>query len=242
MNRARESEVVRAFVALAGEKESERLMTSLATSCVSLLPITAAGVLVAVDGRLTVMAATPGLANAQEVLLGNREEGPCVEAFRTRAPVTSVDLAEAADRWPSVSRMAVSSGLRAVHALPLQLQQEAIGSLGLFGEAETSMSAPDLALARALAHVATIAIVNARVVSGQTTVTAQLQRALDSRVVIEQAKGMIAGEGAVDMEEAFGALRGYARDRGEQLAVVAASVVGRSTSATSILRHTTTRS
>lgn len=127
--------------------------------------------------------------------------------------------------WPQFSQVAAFVGFASVHALPMRLGNNVLGTLGLFGDRVGRLEDDDLALAQALVHVATVAIVNEKSAADHATVNAQLQHALTSRILLEQAKGVLAHIGGLTMEEAFTALRQYARDHGAELSDVAAQVV-----------------
>lgn len=238
----REREIIRAFVDLSNELvegyDMVDLLTGLTTSCAGLLDIASAGLLLA-DPRqvLHLVAASSERTRHLEVFQLQREEGPCLDAYRSGRPVTAVDLDSEADRWPEFAAAAKIVGFRSVHALPMRLHDTVLGALGLFGAEAGPLDDEDLDLAQALAHVASVAIVNEKSASDLTTVNAQLQHALDSRVVLEQAKGVIAHVGGLEMEDAFGVLRRYARDHGLRLADVASSVVRRELSGDVLVEH-----
>jgi hypothetical protein len=142
-------------------------------------------------------------------------------------PVQVDDLNEAAGKWPQFVAAARAVGLVAVHALPMRLRQTALGTLGLFSSDTGALGENDLNLAQALAHVASIALVTDKAASDQTLINAQLQTALSSRIVLEQAKGLLAQTGSLDMDQAFSALRQYSRDHGRRLVDVAHALVSR---------------
>lgn len=162
-----------------------------------------------------------------EVYQLQRLEGPCLDCYRSGKPVTGIDLDRDVARWPVFAEEARRAGYASVHALPMRLGDKVLGTLGLFGTDVGALDEGDLHLGQALADVATVALVQDRDTSDVAAVNDQLQRALTSRVVLEQAKGVIAQSGGLDMPEAFMALRSYARSRGERLTDVAQAVVGR---------------
>ena len=194
----RERLVGEAFVALADTLVDEYdiidLLDRLVGYSVALLAADAAGIMLG-DARreLRVVAASSEDAEVMELLQLQADEGPCVECFHTAAPVAVADLAEAADRWPGfVAAVADRGAFRSVHALPLRLRGEAIGALNLFHRAPGSLPVADLALGQALADVATIGILQERAIRRGEVVNEQLQTALNSRVIVEQAKGVLA--------------------------------------------------
>jgi GAF domain-containing protein len=146
------------------------------------------------------------------------------------------DLSAAAGRWPRFVPVASEAGFRAAHALPLRLRASTLGALNLFRAETGKLSRPDVTTAQALADIATIAILQHQAASESRAVTEQLRSALDSRIAIEQAKGVVAESAGVDMVEAFARLRGYARSNQRLLAEVAQDVVDGKLSATSLTR------
>jgi GAF domain-containing protein len=149
------------------------------------------------------------------------DQCPCLECFRTGRPVTAADLTGAAQRWPRFAQAAVQAGFRTVEALPMRLRDQVIGALNLFRAEPGSFDLADLRIAQALADVATIGLLHERNVRRRETVAEQLQAALNSRVVIEQAKGKLAERRGVDMDRAFTMLRDYARSTNQHLTDVA---------------------
>jgi GAF domain-containing protein len=141
--------------------------------------------------------------------------------------VPVADLAEAGDRWPQFVPAAQAAGFASVHALPMRLRANTLGAMGLFGDTPGPLSEEDLTLAQALADVASVALVQDRAVNDRAAVVEQLQLALNSRVVLEQAKGVVAHIGDLDPGQAFAALRRYARNHNQRLTAVAQAVVSR---------------
>ena len=231
MGSGREQRIARAFVSLADTLVDSYdvidLLDRLVGHSVELLTAEAAGILLA-DARRTlrVVASTDEQTEWMELLQLQADEGPCVDCVRTGAPVSVVDLAVAAPRWPRLAAALRDRGAyRAVHALPLRLRGEAIGALNLFHPLPGPLPAADLDLGQALADVATIGILQERAVRRGEVVNEQLQAALNSRVVIEQAKGVLAHQGNLAMNVAFDRLRTYSRDHNLRLGEVARQVV-----------------
>jgi transcriptional regulator with GAF, ATPase, and Fis domain len=186
----------------------------------------AAGLLLADHrGRLQFMAASSEEARLLELFQVQIHEGPCQDAFRSGAPVLNADLSSADDRWPSFAPRAVLAGYLSVHAFPLRLRSEVIGALNLFGSGPGELDPDDARIIQALADVATIGILQERSIHRGEVLTEQLQSALNSRVVIEQAKGVVAQLHDVTVTEAFDLLRTYARRTRQRLVDVAAAVV-----------------
>jgi len=201
------------------------VLTTLSGRCVELLDASATGVLLAdVHGTLQVVAASSETAKLLEMLQLQNEEGPCLDAFRTGKPVTHSDLAST-NPWPRFGRAATAGGFRSVHAFPMRLRDIVLGTLNLFMANPGPLSDADVAVAQAFAHAATIALLQDKAASDAQELTAQLQGALNSRIIIEQAKGTIAERDGIEMDEAFDRLRSYARTHSKKLADIAQAVV-----------------
>jgi GAF domain-containing protein len=239
---SREREVIRAFVDLSNELVDDYdvvdVLSQLTVHCARLLDVSSAGLLLA-DGRgvLHLAATSSERLHHLEIFQLQRDEGPCLDCFHGGQAVLVPDLSEEEDRWPQFCRAAREVGVRSVHALPMRLTGTVLGALGLFGEEAGALEDDDLALAQALLHVASVAIVNERSATDRATLNSQLQRALTSRIVVEQAKGVIAQAGGLGMEDAFAVLRRYARDHGSKLSVTASQVVDRELQYEEIIQH-----
>jgi GAF domain-containing protein len=227
----REQAVSRAFVALADALVDEYdiidMLDQLVTHSVALLAADAAAILLGDAHRdLRVVASSSDDAELMELLQLQNEQGPCLDCYRTATPVSVPDLT-LADQWPVfAAAVAQAGGFRSVHALPLRLRGESIGALNLFHGRPGPLPASDLALGQALADVATIGILQERAIRRSEVVTEQLQTALNSRVVIEQAKGVLAYHHGLTMDVAFDRLRHYSRHRNLRLGEVARQLVG----------------
>jgi transcriptional regulator with GAF, ATPase, and Fis domain len=223
----REQAVSRAFVALADTLVDDYdiidMLDQLVAHSVALLAADAAGLLLAdPHHQLRVVAASSEDAELMELLQLQNEQGPCLDCYRTGTPVSVPDLAHATTRWPAFTAAAEQAGaFRSVHALPLRLRKEAIGALNLFHTTPGPLPEADLLLGRALADVATIGILQERAIRGGEIVNEQLQTALTSRVVVEQAKGVLAQHHGLSMDAAFDRLRRHSRNRNLRLAEVA---------------------
>jgi transcriptional regulator with GAF, ATPase, and Fis domain len=193
---------------------------------VRLLGVSAAGVVLADPrGELRVAAASSEAAGVAELFQIQNDEGPCLECFRTGQPVTAADLSAAGQRWPRFATAAIAAGFGTVHALPMRLRDQVVGALNLFGAGPALLDPMDLRVGQALADVATIGLLQERNVRRADTLAEQLQAALNSRVVIEQAKGKLAERFTVDMDRAFEMLRDYARNSNQRLTDVARDFV-----------------
>jgi len=173
-------------------------------------------------GRLQFMAASDERARILEVFQVQASEGPCFDAFRTGEPVLNADLQAAGQRWPGFARQALSVGFRSVHAFPMRVRREIIGALNVFGSAVGgNFDAADVQIVQALTDVAAIGLLQERAIRRGEVLTEQLQGALNSRIVIEQAKGAIAQAHGLSVDAAFTVLRGYARRTNRKLTEVA---------------------
>lgn len=196
----------------------------LTEDCAALLDVAAAGMLLAdARGVLHLLAATSEQARDLEVFQLQREEGPCLECYRTGTAVSVADLHAEAGRWPRFAAVAEHQGFASVHAIPIRLRRNVLGALNLFGTSVGALNPDDVNLAQALAHVAAIAIAQ----QNQTRhdLLPDVQSAVASRGVVEVAKGVLAEVHSLDMNQAFARLRGYAAERGERLGDVARVVV-----------------
>ena len=193
---------------------------------VALLAASAAGVVLADPrGELRLAAASSEEAGLLELFQLQNDQGPCLECFRTGRPVTASDLTGPAQRWPRFAEAAARSGFASVEALPMRLRDQVIGALNLFRAEPEPLDPADLRIGQALADVATIGLLHERNVRRRDTVAEQLQAALNSRVIIEQAKGKLAERLSIDMDRAFTMLRDYARASNQRLTDVARNFV-----------------
>jgi hypothetical protein len=219
-----------AFVGLAdtlvADYDVVELAQQLIDNSMTLLPIEAAGIVLGDGtGELHVFASSSEQTRLLELLQVEADQGPCLQAYRTGAAVLIDDLGVDTQRWPAFARRAAEYRFRSVSALPLRLRDERVGALNLFRTGVGSLPATDVAVAQALADVATIGILHQRIITRSELVNQQLQTALNTRVIIEQAKGVLAERGSVDMDQAFNMLRGHARRSRQRLADLAAEVV-----------------
>ena len=202
------------------------LLTRLADRCVDVLDVGAAGLLLAApDGQLRVMASSSEAMWVLELFEVQAQEGPCVDCFRTGEPVINEDLTKANGRWPRFAMEALNAGFRSVQSLPMRLRGTVIGALDLFHIDPGEMRTGDVDAAQAFADVATIAILQHRAAKEAQVINEQLAHALDSRIAIEQAKGMVAERLGLDIEESFHLLRNHARIHNVRLADLAHDVI-----------------
>jgi GAF domain-containing protein len=197
----------------------------LTARCLQLLGVSAAGLLLTdQQNTLQVVAASSERTRLLELFQLQTDQGPCVDCFRTGQPVSVADL-PSAGRWPAFTAAAAEVGFAAVHAMPMRLRTEVIGALNLFDTTPGPLDEAKLRIGQALADVATIGLLQQRAIHRRDTLTEQLQTALGSRVLIEQAKGVLAERLHLDMDEAFALLRSYARNHNRRLSDLAQAVV-----------------
>ena len=193
---------------------------------VQLLDVSAAGLLLADPrGELRVVAASSEAARLLELFQLQNDQGPCLDCFRAGLPVAAVDLAAAAARWPRFAPAARRAGFAAVQALPMRLREQVIGALNLFRADAGALAPADVRIGQALADVATISLLHERSMRHSDTLNEQLQTALNSRVIIEQAKGKLAERLGLDMDQAFSLLRDQARASNRRLSDLARAFV-----------------
>jgi len=228
---SRENVLARTMVELADSLVEDfdvvDLLTLLSDRCVELLDVAAAGLILAIDGELRLMASSSETMRILEVFELQADEGPCMDCYRSGRPVLNVDL-DATDiraHWPRFTPEAVGAGFRYAHAVPMRLRGTILGALNMFGIGTSELTADDAVAAQALADIATIAILQNRAALQAQLLNEQLSHALTSRIVIEQAKGVLAERLAVDMEDGFSRLRRYARSNNQRLEEVAREVI-----------------
>jgi GAF domain-containing protein len=212
---------------LVDEFEVADFLRLLVTRTAALLDDCAVGLLLAgEDGDLRYVAGSREDVKLVELFQLQQHQGPCLDAFRTGHPVVNADLSAATARWPRFAPVAAAAGFRSVHAFPLRLRTEQIGALNVFSpEVGGNLQPEDVAIVRALADVATIGLLQERTIARQDLLTTQLQTALQTRVVIEQAKGAVAQAHNVSVNEAFDLIRSYARGNSHRLTDVAHAIV-----------------
>ena len=201
----------------------------LSDRCVALLGVSEAGVvLVDPAGHLRVLASSSERMRSMELFELQNEDGPCLDTWRTGEPTAEADLAGSGSRrWPRFAPAALGAGFASVYALPMHLRDSRIGALNLFADRSGGLSEQDRSLGQAMADVASIGIIQERLAHDQGVLTDQLQSALNSRVVLEQAKGMIAEQAGLDVDAAFTLIRGFARQGTQRLGEVAEGIVAR---------------
>lgn len=230
---SRESRLNAAFVMVADTLTANYdvldLLHTLVNECTQIVGAQAGGLmLVDPDGDLQVVASTSESAELVEVLQLAAGAGPCLDCFATGQQVSVPDIAASEERWPAFRDAARQQGFLAVHAIPMRLRGDTIGTMNLFGTSAGTLSRRNAAAAQALADVATIGILHERIATHANVVAEQLQKALDSRVLIEQAKGAIAQANGTSMDGSFATLRSYARNHNLTLHAVSEAITNRS--------------
>lgn len=229
----REGQLVDAFATLADtlvdDYDAVELLQTLVDNCRDLLDVTAAGILLAdLDGNLEVVASTSEASRLVEVMQLSAQAGPCIDCYTTGAAVSVPDIRQSPEKWSRFRDSAHEQGFASVFALPMRLRETTIGALNLLRAETGELNERDVRAAQALADVATIGILHARSLRESDAVRDQLQRALNSRIVIEQAKGVLSQTNDVSTDEAFSLMRRYARSHGMLLSIVAEQIVSRS--------------
>jgi GAF domain-containing protein len=226
----REQKLSQAFVELADTLVDDfdvvDFMTLLTERCVELLGATDGGLML-VDplGDLRVVASSSEQMRTLELLELQSSEGPCLDAYRTAEAVGADDVDTISRRWPGLGAHVRNAGYRSIYAVPLRLRADVVGALNLFNTDQVPWDAEDLKLAQALADIATIGLLHHRAMHDSMVLTTQLQSALDSRISIEQAKGLLAERLETTTQDAFERLRRYARSHNLLLAKAAADLV-----------------
>jgi GAF domain-containing protein len=226
----RETLLARTFVELADTLVEEfdvvDLLTMLADRCVDVLGVSAAGLMLAAPGdELRAVASSSEEMRMVELFELQSREGPCLDCYHSGTAVLAPDLAAVDSPWPRFASVALSAGFGASLALPMRLRGATIGALNMFWAEKDAIDDGDVVVAQALADVATIAILQNRAIHEAQVLNEQLNHALNSRVVIEQAKGVLAEQAGLDMDHAFSRLRNHARNHNLGLADVARDVV-----------------
>ena len=229
MGQDREQMLAAAFVEVADTLVADfdvvDFLHGLADRCVQLLEVDAAGLMLADQrGALKVIASSTEQTRLVELFQLQHDQGPCLECYQTGRPVSEANIAAAGQRWPVFAPAAAGAGFAAVQAIPMRLRGEVIGAMNLFMRTPGQLDETGLRIGQALADVATIGLLHERNLRHQEVLAEQLQGALNSRVVIEQAKGMLAERLGLAMDQAFNLLRTQARTQNRRLAELAAAV------------------
>jgi len=236
----REQRLAETFVELADTLVDDfdviEFLQVVATRCVELLDVAAAGLMLAdQNGSLVAVAASDERARVLELFEVQNDEGPCRDCYRLGSAVVNVDLDGAMARWPRFAPQAIAEGFCSANALPLRLRSQVVGSLNLFQASPGGLASLDLRLAQALADAATIGILQQRTVRHGEIAAGQLQAALTSRIIIEQAKGVLAERLQISTDDAFGVLRAAARSHNWLLSDLARDIASGSADVAQLL-------
>jgi GAF domain-containing protein len=226
----RQARLAQRFVALADtlvdDYDVVEVLDGLMSTCLELLEVDEAGLLLTnPQGQLQRVASSSEEARLLELLQVQTKEGPCFEAVETGEPIMVADIARTRDRWPTFASRAIADGFHSVYAFPMKLREATVGGLNLFGIREHALDEEDRVIAKALADIATIGILQQRSLTRSSLLAENLQRALNTRIVVEQAKGVLSERGGIPMDATFDMLRSYARSHNLKLSEVAQSVV-----------------
>jgi hypothetical protein len=227
---SREQLIATTFVELADTLVADfdviDFLHTLATRSVELLGATAAGIMLADPrGELKVMASSTEEARLLELYELQNNEGPCLDCYRTGQPVARDGLPAMHTAWPAFTPRLQQLGFHCAQALPMRLRSETIGALNLFRTEPGPLSEADLGIGQAMADVATVGLLQERAIAAREVLATQLQAALTSRVVLEQAKGMLAQRTSLSLDQAFQLMRAYARSNNRRLSDVAAHII-----------------
>jgi transcriptional regulator with GAF, ATPase, and Fis domain len=227
---AREQRLAEVFVELADTLVEEfdvvDFLQMLTERCVELVDTDAAGLMLSDQrGNLQVVAYTDESARLLELFELQKAEGPCLDCFSTGEVIANVDLVVSRSRWPVFTEAALRSRFTYSHALPLRLRRQVLGALNLFTVERRALTADHVAVAQGMADIATIGLLHERALHDQVLLAEQLQTALHSRILIEQAKGVLSARAGISVSEAFSRMRTHARRTGQQLTGVAEAVV-----------------
>ncbi len=237
---ARERRLIETFLALTdtltGEFDTVDFLTMLAERSTDLLGVSATGV-VLTDGRggLSVAAGSFRRSELREVFAAATEAGPCRDCVDSDAPVSAADLRDT-DRWPRFRAAAAAAGFAAVHAVPMRSHERAIGAVTFLHDEPRRLDAADARLGQALADAATIGLLHEQAARRAETVAQQLRSTLQNRVILEQAKGVVAAQGDVSPADAFTILRAHALSQGLHLSDLARGVVERTVDVATVIR------
>jgi GAF domain/ANTAR domain len=223
-----ERRLARVFVELADSLIDDfdvlEFLSVLVERCVELLDIAAAGIVLSDQkgGWRMAAASCEGVRQVESFAI-QAEDGPCLDCVRTGQAVSSADLEEER-RWGRFAPAALAVGFRTTHVVPMRLRRTVIGAMSLLNTDAAEIDEMSVFLGQALADVATIAVLQQRAIHDRAILVEQLYGALNSRVVIEQAKGVLSAHGRVDMNNAFAALRAFARSHNTRLSDLARTV------------------
>lgn len=227
---AREDRLVEALVTLADTLVDQYdiidFLQTLAERCVELVDVSAAGIMLAdPQSELRHAACSNEQMRLVELFELQVEEGPCFDAYRTQTPVICASPEEAAQRWPEFARHATENGFSAFSAVPMRLRTDVVGALNMFSTEARALGDDDIKVVQAMADIATIGILQERSIRDAHAFSTQLEVALESRVVIEQAKGIVAERSHISVDDAFERIRSFARAHNRLLSESARQII-----------------
>jgi transcriptional regulator with GAF, ATPase, and Fis domain len=227
---AREDRLVEALVTLADTLVDHYdiidFLQTLAERCVELVDVSAAGIMLAdPQSELRHAACSNEQMRLVELFELQVEEGPCFDAYRTQTPVICASPEEAAQRWPEFARHAIKNGFAAFSAVPMRLRTDVVGALNMFSTEVGALGDDDIKVVQAMADIATIGILQERSIRDAHAFSTQLEVALESRVVIEQAKGIVAERSHISVDDAFERIRSFARAHNRLLSESARQII-----------------
>lgn len=239
--KTREEKINDAFVAmtdaLMNDYDIVDLLSTLLNDCTEILGVEAGGILLAdSSGVLELVASTSEEAAVVETIIIAAGAGPCIDCFTTAQPVSVPDIDAVAGKWPKFHRTALDQGFRSTYAVPMRLRSEVIGVMNLLSSELGPLDEKDGRIAQALADIAVLGILHERNFRNPFVIQEQLHLALDTRILIEQAKGVLAQAEGLSMADAFNALREYGRANGVTLRSAAEGAVRRTITPTELVR------
>lgn len=239
-DKSREAKINAAFVAMADalmkEYDIVDLLSTLLNACTDVLGVDAGGILlVDAAGDLELVASTSEEAQVVETIIIAAGEGPCIDCYESAAPVSVAEIEDVAERWPRFHRAALEQGFRSTYAVPMRLRSDVVGVMNLLHSRSGQISDEDGSVAQALADIAVLGVLHERNFRSPFAITEQLHLALDTRILVEQAKGVLAHAENLTMTEAFNALRQYAHDNDTTLRRVAEAITHRTVTAAEIV-------
>ncbi len=203
----------------------ETALAELTESVAAVLGLSGSGVTMAEDGRLRFVTAVSQASGELERVQEQQQSGPCQDAYDAGEVVCVTDVRMETTRWPEFAAAASRLGVAGVAGIPMRLTNQTIGALNLYAREPRQWSEEDVTVAAVLADVATSYVINASKMHQQQQLSQQLQQALESRVVIEQAKGITAQRQTVTVDEAYHLMRGHARNNNASIRAVAEAIV-----------------
>ncbi|MCW2839567.1 MAG: hypothetical protein JWR55_1050 [Aeromicrobium sp.] len=216
--------LARASATLIAGNDVPGTLAALLNGCLEALDVDAAGILVETNGRLELLSASSHAAVELELHQAQLDEGPCVDAHASGGAVAVTGSADLTARWPTFGASMIDRGFQSVHASPMRWQGSTLGAMGLFRRSATPFTADDDTFSQAFSDIAASLIVSAEELT-TAELRKRLEQALEARIVIEQAKGVLAEQHGLDMDDAYDQLVKTAHEARDRLVDTAARVV-----------------